>query len=118
MLKQITNIENPEASVDASMVLMIFVFSTLLSVANVILCIQKINLALRYVCHYLISVFGFWTCLCLPNEMSFSQTLVGIVLFSVGYAIVMGIIAFFSHRLRKAKNPEKKYEKQFSSKKR
>ena len=117
LLKQITNIDDAEASVDASMVLMIFIFSNLLSVANVLLCIQKINLVLRYVCHYLISIFGFWTCLCLPNNMNFSRTLVGIVLFSIAYASIMLAIAFFRRRISKMKNTESKYEKQFQKKK-
>ncbi len=116
LLKQITNIDDPDASVDASMILMIFIFSNLLSIANIMLSIEKIHLALRYVCHYLISIFGFWTCLCLPNKMNFSRTFIGIVIFSVGYAILMLAITFFKHRINKIKNPETNYEKQFSNK--
>lgn len=116
LVLQIMNIDDSEAAVEAGRVLLFFVFSLLLSIANALLSISKIHVALRYVFHYVISTFGFWACFCLPNKMDFSKTLVGIVLFSVVYAIVMIIIGVFSHRLKKTKTQDKKYEKQFSKK--
>ena len=116
LVLQITNITDADAGVEAGRVLLFFVFSILLSIANALHSIDKIHLALRYIFHYVITTFGFWTCFCLPNKMAASTTLVGLVVFSVVYAIIMTIIGIFSHRLKKLQKDEKKYEKQFSTK--
>ena len=105
-----------EAAVEAGRVLLFFVFSLLLSLANALLSIEKIHLALRYIFHYAISTFGFWVCFCVPNKMNFSRTLVGIVIFTLIYAIIMCIIGIFKRRFKKVQKSEKKYEKQFSVK--
>ena len=117
LVLQITNITDADAGVEAGRVLLFFVFSFLLSIANMLFAIKKIHIALRYILHYVIVTFGFWACFCLPNNMNASRTLVGLVIFSVVYAIVMTIIGLFSRRLKKMQKNEKKYEKQFSNKK-
>ncbi len=118
LILQIMNISDESAAVEAGRVLLFFVFSLLLALANMLLSIKAIHTAVRYAAHYIIATFGFWTCLCLPNDkMDASDTLVGIVLFTVGYAIVMAIYAFIKSRLKKAVKSEEKYEKQFSGKK-
>ena len=117
LILQIMNISDESAAVEAGRVLLFFVFSLLLALANALLSIKSIHTALRYAAHYIIATFGFWTCFCLPNSMDASKTLVGIVLFTVGYAIVMAIYAFIKSRLKKAVKSEDKYEKQFSGKK-
>ena len=116
LVLQIINISDSDAAVEAGRVLLFFVFSILLSIANTILSIKKFNVILRYFLHYVISAFGFWVCFCLPNKMNFSRSFVGIVIFSIVYAVIMTIIGIFSHRLNKTKKNEKKYEKQFSTK--
>lgn len=116
LVLQIINITDSVAAVEAGRVLLFFVFSLLLSIANTLLSIEKIHLALRYIFHYIISTFGFWTCFCLPNKMNASKTLVGIVIFSLVYALIMSVIGIFSRRLKKSRSSEKKYEKQFSNK--
>ena len=117
LILQIINISNQSAAVEAGRVLLFFVFSILLSCANAILSVKKLHAALRYIAHYMISTFGFWTCFCLPNAMDASKTLVGIVLFTLGYAIVMAIYAFVKSRIKKATATKDVYEKQFSGKK-
>ena len=115
---QIMNIADSEVAIEAGRVLLFFVFSLLLAIANTLLSVEKIHSALRYILHYVITTFGFWTCFCIPNDMTSSQTLVGIVIFSIVYAIIMIIIGIFARRLKKAQAKEQKYEKQFSVKKR
>ncbi len=117
LILQIMNISKESAAVEAGRVLLFFVFSLLLALANALLSIKSIHAALRYSAHYLITTFGFWACFCLPNSMDASKTLVGIVLFSAAYAIIMAIYAFIKSRLKKAMKNEEKYEKQFSGKK-
>ena len=118
LVLQIMNIADSEVAIEAGRVLLFFVFSLLLAIANTLLSVEKIHSALRYILHYVITAFGFWTCFCIPNDMTSSQTLVGIVIFSIVYAIIMIIIGIFARRLKKAQAKEQKYEKQFSVKKR
>ena len=112
----IIHVGDDAVPIEAGRVLLIFVFSVLLSIANALLSIEQIHVALRYVIHYSITAFGFWACFCLPNRMNFSRSLVGIVLFSIVYAIIMPITRFFARKLKKLKEPKKKYQKQFSKK--
>ena len=118
LILQIINITDSDAGIEASRVLLFFIFSLLLSTANVILSTNKIHAALRYIIHYVISIFGFWTCFCLPNKMDFSKTFVGIIIFSACYAIVMTLIAVFTRRFKRQSEPKAKYEKQFTTKSR
>lgn len=119
LIMLIINVSEGSAQIEAERVLLFFVFSLLLAIANALLAAKAIHTALRYVIHYLICAVGFWLCFCLPNEMDASKTLVGIVLFSVLYAIIMALRGIFSHRIKKIKKKEtnEKYEKQFSGKK-
>ena len=116
LILQIINITDSDAGIEAGRVLLFFIFSLLLSIANALLSLNKIHIALRYIIHYVILIFGFWTCFCLPNKMDFSKTLVGVVIFSACYAIVMALVGIFSRRLKTQKDTEPKYEKQFTTK--
>lgn len=117
LILQIQNISSNAAAVEAGRVLLFFVFSVLLSIANLILAIKPLHVFLRYLFHYIICAFGFWSCFCLPNSMDASKTLVGIVLFSIAYAVIIAIYVFCKSRIKKSKESEQKYEKQFSGKK-
>ena len=117
LVLQIINISDESAAVEAGRVLLFFVFSLLLAIANALLSIKSLHAAIRYLAHYVIATFGFWACFCLPNAMDAAKTLVGIVLFTVGYAIVMVIYALIKNKIKKVVTNEEKYEKQFSGKK-
>ena len=116
LILQIMNTAEISAAVESGRVLLFFVFSFLMACANTLLSIEKIHGAIRYMSHYILCTLGFWICFCIPNNMQASQILVGIVFFTLGYAIVMPLIAFFRRRLTKSKTPPQKYEKQFSKK--
>ena len=111
LILQIINMTKLSASVEAYRVLLFFIFALLLSCANTILTIDKLHSAARYMFHYLICVLGFWLCFCLPNKMRMATVFVGIVFFTIGYAIVMPIIATFKRRLAKSKAAPQKHEK-------
>lgn len=119
LIMLIINVSDGSAQIEAERVLLFFVFSLLLSIANALVKAKAIHIALRYLIHYLICAIGFWLCFCLPNKMDASKTLVGIVLFSILYAIIMTLRGIFSRRFKKIKQKEsnEKYEKQFSGKK-
>ncbi len=111
LILQIINVSTEvEAAVQASRVLLFFIFSVLLSIANAILTLTQIHGAIRYMFHYFICIVGFWLCFCLPNGMPASRIFVGIIFFSIGYAIVMPIVAFFKRRLARNKKVSKKAE--------
>ena len=116
LILQIINITDVSAAVESGRVLLFFVFSLLLSVANVFLSIPQIHTAIRYIIHYAICVLGFWICFCIPTKMLASQIFVGIIFFTIGYAIIMPLIALFKRRIKKNNTPPQKYEKQFSKK--
>ena len=101
---------------DASRVLLFYVASLLLSCAGVIFMIEKLHVALRFLIHYLLSTFAFCSCLMLPISPDPSTMVVGIVLFSVAYLIIAGIIALFRSRYRALSSEKKEYNSQFSKK--
>lgn len=117
LILQIITTTEISAAVESSRVLLFFVFSLLLAIANTLLSILQIHTAIRYTIHYIICVIGFWICFCIPNNMVTSKIFVGIVFFTIGYAIIMPLIALFKRRLTKSKTPAQIYEKQFSKKK-
>ena len=117
LILQIINITDISAAVESGRVLLFFVFSFLLAVANAFLSIHQIHTAIRYMVHYVLCVLGFWVCFCIPTKMLASQIFVGIIFFTVGYAIIMPLIALFRRRIKKNNAPAQKYEKQFSKKK-
>ena len=117
LILQIMNISAQQTAIQAGRVLLFFVFSVLLAIANTVLSIKSLHTAVRHLVHYIIFIFGFWSCFCLPNAMTASQMLVGIVLFTLGYIVVMLIYTFFKKRIDNSKQPEQKYQKQFSGKK-
>lgn len=115
LILQIMNLSSQSVGIEAGRVLLFFVFSLLLAIANAILLLPRLNAIIKYIAHYLLFILGFWTCFCIPNDMNASKTLVGIALATIGYAIVIPIIALFKRIFKKATQPEEKYEKQFSS---
>ena len=111
LILQMINISAQQTAIQAERVLLFFVFSVLLAIANALLSVKALHTAVRHVVHYIIYIFGFWTCFCLPNSMTASQTLVGIVIFTLGYIAFMLIYTFFKKRIEKTKQPEEKYKK-------
>ena len=109
LILQITNVNNAvPAAAYAVSVLLFFVFSLLLAIANMILSIKSIHGAIRYMFHYLIYIVGFCLCFCVPNGMTSAQIFVGIIFFSLGYAIVMPIVALFKRRLERNRKSQEK----------
>lgn len=114
LVLQIINISENSAAVEAGRVLLFFVFSCLLAIANAILSINKIHTALRYIIHYAIFIFAFSVCFCIPNKMNATKIIIGITLATIGYCLVMLLISVFKKRFFKSKAEPEKYEKQFS----
>ena len=103
--------------VEASSVVLFFLFSVLFAAANTIMSIKAISPALRYVLHYIICVFAFYTCLILPYSSTVGAAIVICIAFSFLYAIVMVVIGIFRSKLKKNREATATYTKQFSKKK-
>ena len=112
LILRIINIGEP-AAVEADRVLFFFLFSLLFSIANAIKGINQIHSALRYILHYVISTFAFYACFLLPSQMRGSFMFTGLVLFTLGYFMVVGAIAIFTSRLKSNREKSAEYSNQF-----
>ncbi len=115
---QIANIEAGAAAVQAPRVLLFFLASVLVSIAEAIRGIKKLHGALRIIIHYFIFLFAFYACMLLPIEgMRESNMIAGMALFTLLYAIIVTICAIFSARLKANREKPTEYKSQFSKKK-
>ena len=115
---QLINMDEGAAAVEAPRVLLFFLFSLLLSIANLIRSIKTLNSAIGYVIHYIICIFAFYSCFMLPdNNLQDSTLVTGLIIFTFGYVIVMALTAFFKARLKANRTPNTAYTKQFNIKK-
>lgn len=104
-------------AIEASRVLLFFVFSVLWAIADVIRFIKAIPSPLGSVIHFGICLFGFYACFMLPVNMRPSNVLTGLIIFTVIYWAYVAIKAFFKARLKTNRDASKKYEDQFKKKK-
>lgn len=104
-------------AIEAQRVLLFFIFSLLWAIAGAVRSIKAIPSPLGRALHYLICVFGFYTCFMLPVNMKPSAVLTGIIIFTLLYWIAIALKAFFASRLRKNREQIQKYEDQFKKKK-
>ena len=108
--------ENKELLINGIFLLFFYLFSLLLAAANALWSVKAIPTPLRVILHYLICLFGFYTCFTLPMAMASRTIFVGIVLFTLLYALVAGMIALFRSRLQANREQVATYEKQFKKK--
>ncbi len=95
-------------------ILFFFIFSLLFSLANVIYGIKSISSPVRFLIHYLITLFACCICLFLPASLAPSGFIVGIVFFSVIYFLVAAIYALILSLHKKRLEKKEVYEKKFS----
>ena len=117
LVLQIINVGEDSAAVESFRVLLFFLFAFLFSTANTIKSLTKIHGLLRYTIHYVICAFAFYACFMLPVNMRASFMLTGIVIFTLCYAAVFGIIAIFKSRLKTNREKSVEYTSQFNKKK-
>lgn len=90
-------------------VLLTLVFALMLSTANSLLRLNKLNPALRILAHAAISGLGFWLCLVRPLDLEGSGELMGLLLYFVVYAAVTLIILLHRTQTAKKLNRESEY---------
>ena len=109
----IVYVDDTEVLLDASRVLLFFVASILVAIANGIFKIKKLHGALRLFLHYIITIFAFYACLMLPISPPASTLTVGLVAFSVVYIIVAALVALFRARYKSKADVSGEYRSQF-----
>ena len=98
---------------DATRVLLFFLASILFAFANGVLKLEKLHGAVKILIHYFISLFAFYACMMLPISPEGSTLLVGILLFSVVYFVIMALVALFRSRYRSRLDQKSDYKPQF-----
>ncbi|MBE6592782.1 MAG: DUF3021 domain-containing protein [Ruminococcaceae bacterium] len=104
-------------AIEASRVLLFFVFSLLWALADAIRKVKAIPFPLGRIIHFVICAFGFYSCFMLAVRMTPSNILTGLIIFSLVYWSCVGLKAFFSSRLKRNREQSQKYQGQFKNKK-
>lgn len=116
IIAAIMNVSEARLLLDATRVILFFVFACLLSVANTLYRIESMSGGLRLVIHFVIMMFAIYTCLILPLSLSTSSTFVGLVLFAILYFAIFGIYKAISSRYRSNREVTQEYKRQFKGK--
>ena len=116
LLTFLTHLDEIPVLINAGNVLLFFVFSLILAFANSVLSFSSMGGGAKLFLHFIICLFGFYTCFLLPISPSASGYLVGIVCFSVIYFIIAGVIALFRSRLKKNTEKTQEYTNQYKKK--
>ena len=103
-------------AVEASRVLLFFVFSVLWAIADAIRAFKRIPAALGRIIHFVICIFAFYACFMLAVRMLPSNILTGLVIFTLFYWAVLGIKTFFASRLLRNREQTQQYKGQFKKK--
>ncbi len=109
----IANIGGTALLLDAARTVLFFFFSLLLSLANGIFVLQRPTGGVRLLLHYIIVLFAFYTCFMLPLSMRASSVVIGIVIFSIVYFALMGIITAVRSRYRTNLEKTQAYKNQY-----
>ena len=109
-------VNQEQVLIEAGRVVLFFVFSLLVSTANVIYRQKSMSGAVRLLLHFLICTLAFYLCFLLPLSMPGSSVLVGLILFVLCYFLIMGVLAFFISRFRKNRDAHEEYQSQYTKK--
>ena len=113
LLVMIVNLDDELVLLDAGRVMLFFLASLLVSLANGVFKIEKIHGGVKLSVHFILTTFAYWACLLLPLSLDSRSTLVGIVVFVVLYFIAAAIIAAFRSRYKKKLGKVDEYKSKF-----
>ncbi len=108
------NVDDERLLLDAGRTVLFFVFSLLLALANNLLVLKTFSGKLRLILHYLLTAFAFYSCFMLPLSLKAAGILIGLVVFTVVYFAVCGIVTLFKSKYRRNTEKTEAYSKQFS----
>lgn len=113
-LVMVVNVSDEGAKLLVSQVLFLFLFSLLASAGQELLNWNQIPRGVGILLHYITLLFGFYTCFLIPMGMQGSKVFVGIFLFTLVYALIMGVRALIRARLRANSKKTEAYNKQYN----
>ncbi len=113
IIAAIVNVSDDKLLLDAGRVVLFFVFSCLMSCAGLLLRAERLGGGARLILHYLITLFGFYTCFVLSLNLKASGLVVGFTLFTALYFAVMGIRRALLNAYRKNAEAAESYQKQY-----
>lgn len=113
VIVMIIYVDDPLVLLDATRVMLFFLASILFAFANGVLKLDKLHGAARILIHYLLSLFAFYACILLPISPVGSTLLVGILLFTLLYVVIMALAALFKSRYRARLDQKSDYKPQF-----
>ena len=116
IIAAVVNVQYDTLLLEASRTVLFFVFALLMSAANTVLSLPRPSGKLRVLIHFVLTLFAVYTCFMLPLSMRASSVLVGMVIFSVIYFAVLGIVAAFRSKYRRNAEAVEKYNKQYAKK--
>ena len=118
ILAAIVNVGDDALRLDAGRTVLFFLFAFLLSAANTVFKLETLSMSLRLLIHYVLTALGFYFCFIMTLGMRAAQVFIGLVLFTVVYFIVFGVVALFRARYKKNTERSQKYDKRYNVSKR
>lgn len=116
ILMWVVNIEDDTFLLPADRLLLNFVFSALAAGAWSLYRLPRLHGAIRLLLHYGVLTLAFYLCFLLPASMRGAQVLIGIVLFTAVYFIILGLATLFLSRFRANAEQETPYAEQYKKK--
>ena len=109
----IMHVNEGEVLLDASRVLLFYVFSLSFAAANSMKGIKSLHKAAALLLHFVVTIFAFYACFLLPLEMSTSGIFVGLSVYTVAYVVISAIMSIFKSRFVANSEVNEKYISQF-----
>ena len=116
LLTIFVHVGEEQVLLSATQMLYNFLFSLLAGTAWRLYRMPKWSTPARLFIHYGILVLAFYLCFLFPASMRSGQIIIGVILFTLVYAIIMLITAVFVSRFRANAQKVAHYEKQFREK--
>ena len=113
IISAIINVDDSVVRLEVSRIILFFIASILFAAANGIFKLEKLHIAARFILHYILTLFAFWTCMLLPLSLDTPTAIVGIAIFSVIYLIVTLIASLIRSRYKKNTDADEEYTPQY-----
>ena len=116
IISAIINVDDSLDQLEVSRVILFFIASILFATANGVFKIERLHVAVKFILHYVLTLFAFWACMLLPLSLDTSTAIVGVALFSVLYLIVALIASLIRSRYKKNTDKDEEYVPQYKKK--
>ena len=117
LLVILVNAEAEEILLEATRIVLFFIFSLMVSLANSILSVKTIQGAIRYISHFFLCAVAFYLCLLVPlidAGAGGSFVVVGLSAFTLLYVVAFVVITVVKSSLTRKKEKKQEYTNRFS----